>query len=38
MARLHQIESQTYEDPMVLAMNLYEAKEDNIKFLIRIWI
>lgn len=31
--KITQIESQTYEDPMVLAMNLYEAKEDNIKFL-----
>jgi len=27
------IESQTYEDPMVLAMNLFESKEDNINFL-----
>jgi len=27
------IESQTFEDPMVLAMNLYEEKEQNIKFL-----
>jgi serine protein kinase len=31
--KIMQIESQTYEDPMILAMNLYEAKEDNIKFL-----
>ncbi|MFH0865181.1 MAG: serine protein kinase PrkA [Bacteroidota bacterium] len=31
--KITQIESQTYEDPMILAMNLYEAKEDNIKFL-----
>lgn len=27
------IESQTFEDPMILAMNLYEDKEENIKFL-----
>jgi serine protein kinase len=31
--KITQVESQTYEDPMVLAMNLFEAKEDNIKFL-----
>lgn len=31
--KITQIESQTYEDPMILAMNLYEAKDDNIKFL-----
>jgi serine protein kinase len=31
--KITQIESQTYEDPMILAMNFYEAKEDNIKFL-----
>jgi len=27
------IESQTYEDPMVLAMNLFDEKEENIKYL-----
>ncbi len=31
--KIASIESQTYEDPMIIAMNLYEAKEDNIKFL-----
>jgi serine protein kinase len=31
--KILQIESQTYEDPMILAMNLYEAKDDNIKYL-----
>jgi serine protein kinase len=31
--KIMQIESQTYEDPMILAMNFHEAKEDNIKFL-----
>ena len=29
------IESQTFEDPMVLAMNLFESKEDNINFMIK---
>ncbi len=27
------IESQTYEDPMVLAMNLYETKNENIEYI-----
>lgn len=27
------IESQTFEDPIILAMNLYEEKDENIKFL-----
>ncbi len=31
--RITSIESQTYEDPMVLAMNIFEEKADNIKFL-----
>ena len=31
--KINQIESQTYEDPMILAMNLQESKEENIKFL-----
>ncbi|PLX14490.1 MAG: serine protein kinase, partial [Marinilabiliales bacterium] len=31
--KLTTIESQTFEDPMILAMNLYESKEDNIKFI-----
>jgi serine protein kinase len=31
--KITSIESQTYEDPMILAMNLYDQKEDNIKFL-----
>jgi len=29
------IESQTYEDPMVLAMNLFESKEESMKYLAR---
>ena len=31
--KILEIESQTYEDPMVLAMNLFDVKEDNINFL-----
>ncbi len=31
--KITSIESQTYEDPMVLAMNLFDEKSDNIKFL-----
>ncbi len=31
--KLKAIESQTYEDPMILAMNIFENKNDNIKFL-----
>ncbi|MDY6855026.1 MAG: serine protein kinase PrkA [Thermodesulfobacteriota bacterium] len=33
--RITTIESQTYEDPMVLAMNLFEEKEENRTFLIK---
>ena len=29
------IESQTYEDPMVLAMNLYDSKEETMQYLAR---
>lgn len=31
--RIAGIESQTYEDPMILAMNLFEDRDDNIAFL-----
>ncbi len=31
--RINIIESQTYEDPMILAMNLFEDKQQNINFL-----
>jgi serine protein kinase len=31
--KIHVVESQTYEDPMILAMNLYDSKEDNVKFI-----
>ncbi len=31
--KIKYIESQTYEDPMILAMNLYDDKTDNIKYL-----
>lgn len=31
--KIQRIESQTYEDPMILAMNLCENKEDNVKLL-----
>jgi len=31
--RLDQIESQTYEDPLILAMNLYETRGENETFL-----
>lgn len=31
--RIAGIESQTYEDPMILAMNLFENRDDNIAFL-----
>ena len=31
--KIKTIESQTFEDPMLLAMNLYGAKDDNLKFL-----
>jgi serine protein kinase len=30
------IESQTYEDPMVLAMNLYDSNDENMKYLSKI--
>lgn len=33
--RLDVVESQTYEDPMVLAMNLYEAREEGLDYLSR---
>jgi serine protein kinase len=32
---IRQIESQTYEDPMILAMNLQETKDESKKFLAR---
>ncbi len=31
--RITSIESQTYEDPMILAMNLFESNDANIKFI-----
>ncbi len=31
--RIAGIESQTYEDPMILAMNLFENRDDNISYL-----
>jgi serine protein kinase len=31
--KIAQVESQTYEDPMIIAMNLFEDREDNIKFI-----
>ena len=31
--RIREIDSQTYEDPMILAMNLFENMEDNRRFL-----
>jgi serine protein kinase len=31
--KITQIESQTYEDPMILAMNLFERREDTINYL-----
>ncbi|MCK5229857.1 MAG: serine protein kinase PrkA [Desulfobulbaceae bacterium] len=31
--KIVEIESQTFEDPMILAMNLYENRNDNIKYL-----
>ncbi|MBT8342600.1 MAG: serine protein kinase PrkA [Desulfatitalea sp.] len=33
--RIHTIESQTYEDPMILAMNLFDHPDDNREFLAR---
>lgn len=34
--RIKAIESQTYEDPMVLAMNLFENKEENKEYFVKI--
>jgi serine protein kinase len=31
--RIREIDSQTYEDPMILAMNLFDSQEDNRRFL-----
>ena len=31
--QLNKVESQTFEDPMVLAMNLFESKNENIEFI-----
>jgi len=31
--RIREIDSQTYEDPMILAMNLFETQEENRRFL-----
>lgn len=31
--RIGQVESQTYEDPMILAMNLFESVDDNRRYL-----
>jgi len=31
--KIHQIESQTYEDPMVLAMNIFEDKSNSFEFI-----
>ncbi|HBS88725.1 MAG: serine protein kinase [Bacteroidetes bacterium GWF2_38_335] len=31
--KIRNIESQTYEDPMILAMNLFESKDENKKYL-----
>ncbi|MEK6968797.1 MAG: serine protein kinase PrkA [Nanoarchaeota archaeon] len=33
--KIREIESQTFEDPMILTMNLFESKEENIQFLLR---
>ena len=33
--RITAIESQTYEDPMILAMNLYDDPEENRRFLVK---
>ncbi len=33
--RINMIESQTYEDPMILAMNLFETKKESQKYLAR---
>ncbi|MFH2095002.1 MAG: serine protein kinase PrkA [Bacteroidota bacterium] len=34
--KITSVESQTYEDPMILAMNLFETKNENIAFLQKI--
>ncbi|HPB02124.1 MAG TPA: hypothetical protein PLZ67_04150 [Bacteroidales bacterium] len=34
--KIDRIESQTYEDPMVLAMNLFESLDDNKKYLSKL--
>jgi serine protein kinase len=31
--QIREIESQTYEDPMVLAMNLFESRDETMEFL-----
>lgn len=31
--KINRIESQTFEDPMILAMNLFETRTDNIEFI-----
>lgn len=33
--KIKSVESQTYEDPMVLAMNMFDTREENIEFLIK---
>jgi serine protein kinase len=34
--KIKAIESQTYEDPMILAMNLYDSKDENVKYLSKL--
>jgi serine protein kinase len=34
--KITSIESQTFEDPMILAMNLYDGKYENVEFLSRL--
>ena len=34
--KINRIESQTFEDPMILAMNLYENREENIEHLSKL--
>ena len=36
--KITRIESQTYEDPMILAMNLYDDEDENINFLKKLKI
>tara|TARA_B100001778_G_C18604240_1_gene638922 strand:+ start:3634 stop:5712 length:2079 start_codon:yes stop_codon:yes gene_type:complete len=31
--QLNKVESQTFEDPMILAMNLFDSKDENIEFI-----